>query len=1060
MYKKFLESPIHHKIIFATIALVVLLLLTFAGIFYAKKAFTYPAPSFPNYFRMPTDPSHMRGETDGTGTHFAITDSEYLNITLDSTETVDMRLTSIPKVITMMFEATTTATRSASSGQATAQITLSGLASNTTYYKYEDDYHHLAQFTSDNNGAYTYTQDISVQHFVFIQTVKSTKFIVDNITGGDCSTIGTWNAGTKTCTLTQDLTETVQIDSDGVTFDGNGHKITITPDYTANGVYISGKASTTVKNLTVNGAYEGIFLFLNSGVRVSKNTFTGNMDGIYLRFGGDNAIKSNVVSDNYRNGITVYDSTNNQILENTAMGNNYSDFNIQEDYIGSAICDNIITGNIGFGGRPIGFFNSPTTLNGGTFSELILCDADSSDIRNVTIKSSDNGFGGGGLLAFYTDHANFNNSTSNDNIHGVHLHKSHSNIFENVTVMHDGYNVLLDNSNSNILKNISAGSDGFIQFTLANDNELDGATIDESAGIGFYYQSNSNRLHNFTFPDQCQIYTDNRGSTGNLIYNNNFIGGQCQITGMTGNSFNLPKPIGGNYWSDYDTPAEGCSDVDSDGFCDAPYVFVGAQDNLPWTRQDGWKVTVDIGQAASDLAKLVVDGQYLGDGNTWGGKGWDPNQAKYVTPSEIFAGYHFWNNAISVRAIDFGAGVDCSGLVQWSFNRSFDPNKSLLKNVIRYDNADGQFRNNSVPLTELELRPGDLLFLDKNLNGVRDHVGMFVGGNAASDVVESHSPIRGIISSSKIEFKTRDGFIENQSIRRVVISPTIAGQINAGSPIDLTVTDPEGFTLTPETAIQTDDELLREVPGELYYTENVLGSDGHPEDIIYWPVQKNGDYLITVTAEPDAAPTETFDLTFISGTGSTTIVASNIPISEIPAQSYIIRSSDGNFEKVIPAKIKIKPETMNLASGGIITVALQFDPGFGVVVHDIATSTLRLAGARPIRTAIEVEEKIPPPKNEKTSKKQKDHGEYEDDEEMEVLTLVAKFRTKDLTGVSVGKKVPLVLTARLSGGMKAEGTDTVEIISKGAFSVLSDAFTQLAGVLTATRKLFAQLPGL
>ncbi|MFA6566412.1 MAG: hypothetical protein WCT48_06725, partial [Candidatus Paceibacterota bacterium] len=213
MKKRFLELPIHHKIFFLTLALTILSLLTFAGIFYARKAFTSPAPSFPANFRMPTDPSRMRGETAGIGTHFAITDSEYLNITLESSETVDLKLTSIPKMITMMFAKATTF--------AATQITLSGLVKNTTYYKYEDDYHHLAEFTTDNDGTYTYAQDISARHFVFIQTVKSTKFISD--TGGDCASIGNWNQTTKTCALKQDISETVQIDGNNITLDGNGH---------------------------------------------------------------------------------------------------------------------------------------------------------------------------------------------------------------------------------------------------------------------------------------------------------------------------------------------------------------------------------------------------------------------------------------------------------------------------------------------------------------------------------------------------------------------------------------------------------------------------------------------------------------------------------------------------------------------------------------------------------------------------------------------------------------------------------------------------------------------
>ncbi|MBI5147830.1 MAG: hypothetical protein HZA37_01615, partial [Parcubacteria group bacterium] len=44
------------------------------------------------------------GATEGEGTHFEITDSEYLNITLDSSETIKLSMESIPEMITMMID--------------------------------------------------------------------------------------------------------------------------------------------------------------------------------------------------------------------------------------------------------------------------------------------------------------------------------------------------------------------------------------------------------------------------------------------------------------------------------------------------------------------------------------------------------------------------------------------------------------------------------------------------------------------------------------------------------------------------------------------------------------------------------------------------------------------------------------------------------------------------------------------------------------------------------------------------------------------------------------------
>ncbi len=52
------------------------------------------------------------------------------------------------------------------------------------------------------------------------QPVLGTKYIIDDATGGDATSIGTWDWPTKTCTLTTNVTESIQINSDGITLDG------------------------------------------------------------------------------------------------------------------------------------------------------------------------------------------------------------------------------------------------------------------------------------------------------------------------------------------------------------------------------------------------------------------------------------------------------------------------------------------------------------------------------------------------------------------------------------------------------------------------------------------------------------------------------------------------------------------------------------------------------------------------------------------------------------------------------------------------------------------------
>ena len=139
----------------------------------------------------------LPGTVEGVGSHFVITNSSYLNVTLDSSEMINLRMESVPEMVTLFIE-------SSSSAIAT-QVIFTGFNPNTTYYKYEDNYHNLTAFIADSSGYYSYTQDLSQPHLVFIQPRTSTKFIKDDITGGDCSSIGIWDFFTKTCVLTQNL---------------------------------------------------------------------------------------------------------------------------------------------------------------------------------------------------------------------------------------------------------------------------------------------------------------------------------------------------------------------------------------------------------------------------------------------------------------------------------------------------------------------------------------------------------------------------------------------------------------------------------------------------------------------------------------------------------------------------------------------------------------------------------------------------------------------------------------------------------------------------------------
>ncbi len=485
-------------------------------------------PAFPENYALPEldvlNKAELPGIIEGTGTHFAITDSEYLNVVLQSSAEIDLIMESVPEMVTLDI--------SSAAGAASAEIILSGFNPLTTYYMYEDDYHNLTILVTDESGNYTYTQDLSAHHRVFIQPRKSTKFISDDATGGDCTQIGTWVLSTKTCTLTTDVGETIQIDSDGIILDGNGH--TITGSNTGNGMYLDRRTGVTIKNLNIERFSYGINMYGGSGNTLTGNTvsqnryfgyrleyshgnsitgstLTDNNLGIYLsvsnnntiinniasnndssglnmRYSDGNTITGNVMSDNGQ-GINMFSSDNNVITGNTASNNmqgitisgsgntmtgntakENSSFDLYVSAGSDAHCNNVIENTTGSGDRPISYYNSPVTLQNETLSGLILCNADGSTLDNVTIEGSataDNN----GLYVFMTDNSSFANITSSNNFDGILLYASNNNTLTGTTTS--------SNSRSGIYLHTSSGN--ALTGVTAQDNSM-GISMDSSSG--------------------------------------------------------------------------------------------------------------------------------------------------------------------------------------------------------------------------------------------------------------------------------------------------------------------------------------------------------------------------------------------------------------------------------------------------------------------------------------------------------------------------------------------------------------------------------------------------
>jgi parallel beta-helix repeat protein len=330
------------------------------------------------------DPDAVPGRIEGTGTHFEVTDSEWKNVTLDSTEVIDLRLLSAPAIIEMGV--------GAAAGATSAELTLSGLDPTTTYYKYEDDWHGLQQVTTDAAGALLFTQDLSQWHRVSIVTVPSTVFLGENgwTVGGLPWSYGTWDPVTRTATLTATPPQghlPLQIDIDNVTLDGQGVVLTKSNVGSREAILVSDRTGVTIRNVVIASTREfgsGVRLVRCEACVVEDCDVTVNAryaKGVVVQDSNDCVVRNNSLSSPQPSGYAVhlnrYQKKGTTSARNTISGNaiQNSRNGILLDSGAPGTTDNVVTGNtltgIGYGwGIGVRYPTTGSIVSGNTVSNF------------------------------------------------------------------------------------------------------------------------------------------------------------------------------------------------------------------------------------------------------------------------------------------------------------------------------------------------------------------------------------------------------------------------------------------------------------------------------------------------------------------------------------------------------------------------------------------------------------------------------------------------------------------------------------------------------------------
>lgn len=377
--------------------------------------------------------------------------------------------------------------------------------------------------------------------------------IIDNETGGDCATIASWDNTTKTCTLTADGTETINIKSDNIILNGGGFKITGTYTRGVNGVNLYAN-SVTVRNLAVDKFYYGIVLNAVSKSLLENNSISNTNEAICFYDSSDNKILSNTFLNNLQT-VVFFNSHNN------LLGNNGINLNVASKIRYQAI---------------VFFYSDSNTLDG----------------NNITLKDE-----------------------VNPNLHqGVVFFDSHSNILKN--------NILSDTFQE-------------IVFFDSNDNTITKNNLSGSMQALSLFASNNNKIYNNNFANNTIHAVDSKG---------------------VGNVFNLPTPGGGNYWDNFDNPAEGCLDDNNDNICDLPYIFapkyyLKITDNYPWKIPNGWAVPPTPKYSSVAFLPGLEASRLYKQGIFFENKLWEPNWNNDVKKLYLDENGNSKNSSIYTRDI-------------------------------------------------------------------------------------------------------------------------------------------------------------------------------------------------------------------------------------------------------------------------------------------------------------------------------------------------------------------------------------------------------------------------
>jgi parallel beta-helix repeat protein len=419
---------------------------------------------------------------------------------------------------------------------------------------------------------------VGIMALVLVMTggAGATRFIRNDAAGGDCTSFGTWDNVTKTCTMTSDLIETIQIDSNGTTLDGNGYQTA--GSGTGYGVNLTGRSGVTIKNLNVGQFGNGFYLLNSNNNYLIGNAPSENDNGIVLSGSSSNMLSSNIANSNSHYGIDLEYSSSNVLINNIANWNDYDGIRLGHSDNNTLSGNNANLNKVNGNGiyLSISKINNITgnNANSNGQSGILLYQSVSNKVSGNNVNSNlQNGI----YLEYYSSSNKVSGNNANSNLQkGIFLH-----------------NPCLTNTLSG--NNVSNNKYGIHLET--DSNTVSGNNVSSNSVNGIYLSGSGNTIYNNLFNNTINLFINTGSNTWNTakISGTNVIGGPY---------------LGGNFWAYPNGTgfSQKCADADKDGICDTQYTLVSNNiDYLPLTLVTaGVKGDLNGNGQSADAGDLVL----------------------------------------------------------------------------------------------------------------------------------------------------------------------------------------------------------------------------------------------------------------------------------------------------------------------------------------------------------------------------------------------------------------------------------------------------------------------